>query len=217
MRIVIAALLVNAWPCRYWERQDRWSAPRKSRFIVGDSVRLHGYQNAGGFSPGFPYHYQFISDAPAIADVHGFASGSSTTHPDPIPRNGDVFVKAVQPGLAHVRAKGYRFDLATITVLPQIGPVHIHAETTLAFPGQEVALLAILPGSDEPPLFVWYRGRLGDTSRLIQASTDPQLTFVAPASGPTYFWVQAFAGSATSSAEIVIETAPPPRRRTVRH
>ena len=217
MRIMMATLLVGALAMPLAGAAGPVVRPAEITIRVGENVVLHGYQNAGGLSDGFPYHYEFFSDAPSIATVQGFASGSATTRPDPSPRNGEVFVRALQPGLAHVRAKAYPLHLATITVLPQISPVEIHAETTRVLRGQQVVLIAVVPGYDQPATFFWYRGRIGDITRPIQGSNDPQLTFVAQHTGASYIWVQAFAGPATSSAEIVIETAPPPRRRGATH
>jgi hypothetical protein len=82
--------------------------------------------------------------------------------------------------------------------------------------GQPVVLIAVVAGYDQPSTFFWYRGQIGDGTRLIQASANPQLTFVTEESGKSSIWVQAFAGSESSSAEIVIE-AVVPRRRTAKH
>ena len=216
MRVLITTLLLSALAIPASGAAGPIVSPAKVTIRVGEKVKLHGYQGAG-FSQGFPYHYKFVSDAPAIATIEGFASGSSTTQPDPLPHNGDVFVEAAQPGVAHVRVRSYKLDLATITVRPRIGPVQIHAETTHVLPGQQVVLLAVVPGYDQPSIFSWYHGRIGDTTRPIQASNDPQLPFVATSPGRSYLWVQVFAGPVISSAEIEIETAALSRRRTARH
>src|SRR4051794_16342195 len=57
-------------------------SPAQTTLRVGDRTMLHGYQHPGGLSSGFPYHYLFYSDDDSVATVSGFASGSSTTHPD---------------------------------------------------------------------------------------------------------------------------------------
>jgi hypothetical protein len=217
MRIAIAALLLSVLAMPLVGAAGPVVRPAEITLRAGESAVLHGYQNAGGFSEGFPYRYDFVSDAPAVASVRGFASGSSTTHPDPVPGNGDVFVMANQPGIAHVRAKGYSFDLATITVLRQIAPVEIHTDATRVSAGKRVVLIAVVPGYDQPAVFYWYRGHVGDISNPLQASTDPRLSFVAPSSGVSYFWVQALAGSVSSSAEIAIESVAPPRRHSAKH
>jgi len=214
MRITMIALLISAPALPVMGAAGPVVWPAQITIRVGESVTLHGYQNAGGLSEGFPYHHEFYSDAPGVATVRGFASGSATTRPDPLPGNGDVFVIAIAPGLAHVRAKACCADLAEITVRSQIRPVKIHAETSRVLLGQPVVLLAVAR-YDQPPTFFWYRGQMGDGTRLIQASANPQLTFVAEDSGKSHIWVQAFAGPESSSAEIVIEAAVP-RRRTAK-
>lgn len=217
MRMIIAALFTSALAMPLAGAAGPVVWPAEVTIRVGENVVLHGYQNAGGLSQGFPYHYEFFSDAPDIATIQGFASGSATTRPDPLPRNGKVFVRAVRPGLAHVRIRAHSLDLATIRVLPQIGPVVIQAETTQVRPGQQVVLVAVVPGYDRPATFFWYHGRTNDITRPLQASTDPQLTFVMESSEASYIWVQACAGPVTSVAEILIEAAVPPRRRSTRH
>ena len=173
---------------------------------VGEHALLHGYQHPGGLSGGFPYHYDFSSDAPAVAPVQGVAAGSSFSHPDPNPENGNVYVSAVAAGVAHVRAGQYPpIDLATITVLPQILPVEIHAAATRVLRGYPIELTAVVPGYDQTATFSWYRGRIGDISRLIRASSDPHLALTGSDLGISYIWVQALAGSAASSDEIGFE------------
>lgn len=216
MRIFIATLLLSAVAVPLRGEFGPVVTPSRVTIRVGEEIRLHGYQNAGGLSPGFPYHWRFFSDARDVAEVRGFASGESALEPDPAP-SGRIYVTGRRPGIAHVRIRDYSGHLATITVLPRIEPVQIHAETTRVFPGQEVVLLATVSGYEEPSIFTWYRGRIGDTAHPLQASNDPQWTFIATSPGTSHFWVQAFSGSVSSSAEIAIETAAPPRRRSARH
>jgi hypothetical protein len=189
-------------------------SPKELTMHVGDAAVLAGYQHAGGLSCGFPYHYEFFADVPSVATVRGFASGSSTCHPDPLPDNGVVYVVAVAPGIAHVRTGDYRLDLSTITVLPQILPVEIRAETTRVLSGQQVSLTAVVPGYEQTPVFAWYRGRLGDLTRPIRTSSDPHLTVTVIGAGVSYIWVQALAGAFASSDEIGIEIVQPRRRAT---
>jgi len=187
-------------------------SPKEITMHAGDAAVLGGYQHAGGLSCGFPYHYQFFSDMPSVATVRGFASGSSTCNPDPLPDNGVVYVVAVAPGVAHLRTGGYPVDLSTIIVLPQILPVEIHAEALRVLSGQQVSLTAIVPGYDQAAMFSWYRGRIGDTTRPIRTSSDPRLTTTLTEAGVSYIWVQALAGSFASSDEIGIEIVQPRRR-----
>jgi hypothetical protein len=184
---------------------------------AGETAMLHGWQHPGGFSCGFPYHYEFFSDMPAVATAHGFASGPSVCQPpDNVPYNGVVSVTAVAPGVAHVRADGCCGDLSTITVLPRIA-VEISAQATRVLVGEPVVVTALITGYDQTPVFAWYRGRIGDFSRPIRQSADPRLTFTGSEPGLTYIWVQAFEGSVTSSAEIGIEVLIQPRRRAAQH
>lgn len=213
MRAFVWTLLISASVLPLFGQAGPVVSPSAVTIQVGERVLLHGYQHPGGLSEGYPYHYEFQSDAPAVATVNGFASGSSLVRPDPIPGNGDITVDGVQPGLAHVRAIG--LSLAAITVVPQTRPVEIHAETTRVQRGGQVVLLAVVPDLNQPATFFWYRGPMGDVSRLIQGSTRQDLTFVARDPGASTIWVQAFIGSRTSSAEITVEVVQP-RGRPVR-
>jgi hypothetical protein len=188
-------------------------SPKVLTMHAGETAVLAGSEHPGGLSCGFPYHYNFFSDTPAVATVHGFASGSSACQADQVPDNGVVSVTAVAPGLAHVRAEGCCGDLSTITVLPPIHPVAIYAPATRVLLGQPVVVTALLTGYDQTPFFAWYRGRIGDFSRPIRLSSDPHLMFTGNDPGVSYIWVQAFEGSVTSSAEIGIEFIIQPRRR----
>jgi len=67
-------------------------------------------------------------------------------------------------------------------------------------------------GSNQQTVFSWYRGRIGDFTRPLQTSTDPTLTLTATDAATSFFWVQAVAGFATSSADIGIEVFEPRRR-----
>lgn len=216
MRVMLVTLLAAAVALPLAAAAGPVVSPAEITLHVGEAAILTGYQNAGGLSQGFPYHYDFLSDLPAVAAVRGFASGKATTYPDPIPHNGEIFVTALQAGVAHVRIRDYPLDLATITVLPQIGLVEIHAATAVVTPGQPVVLTAVVRGYDQQATFEWYRGRTDDTTCRIQASTDPQVSFVAQ--HPTeYVWVRASAGPFTGSAEIRLAAAPPGRRRAAKH
>jgi hypothetical protein len=100
-------------------------------------------------------------------------------------------------------------------VLPALLPVEIHPETARVARGQEVVLTAVLSGCDERAMFFWYRGRIGEVTHPIQSSSDPNLKFIANEPGVSLIWVQAIAGSVTSSAAISVDVIQP-RRRTVR-
>jgi len=188
-------------------------SPNEITLRAGDTAILKGYQHPGGLSCGFPYHYEFFSDAPAVAAVHGLASGSSVCHPDD---NGDVYVTAVSPGIAHVRVAACCGDLSTITVLPQLLPVEIRADAVRVLAGQQIVLTAVVPGYEGAPWFSWYRGRLGDSSHPIRTSFDPHLAINVTDAGMSYIWVYAFAGPRASSDEIAIEIIQP-RRRAAGH
>jgi hypothetical protein len=216
MRTIVLILLTTAAALRVAAQAGPAVSPKDVTMHAGDTAVLAGWQHPG-FSCGFPYHYDFFSDMPSVASVRGFASGSSACQADQVPGNGVVYVTAVAPGLAHVRVQGCCGDLSTITVLPQIPPVSIYAQATRVLVGQQVALTAVVPGYDQTPVFSWYRGRIGDYSRLIRVSADPHLTFIGSDLGVSYIWVQAFEGSVTSSAEIGIEIIIPPRRRAAQH
>jgi hypothetical protein len=217
MRTIVWILLTAAAAPRVaGQAAGPYVSPQKITIRAGETAVLAGSQYPG-FGCGFPYHYQFFSDMPSVATVRGFASGSSACQADQVPDNGVVYVTAVAPGLAHVRAVACCGDLSTITVLPQINPVAIYAQATRVLLGQQVALTAVVPGSDQTALFFWYRGRIGDYSRPIRQSADPHLTFIGSDLGVSYVWVQAFEGSVTSSAEIGIEIISPPRRRAAQH
>jgi len=216
MRTILRALLIIVATAPLFGQAGPVVSPKEPTIRAGDSALLLGYQHPGGFSGGYPYHYEFVSDAPGIATVHGFASGSSFTQRDEIPGNGDVHVTAISAGVAHIRANGFISDLATITILPQILPVEIHAEASRVLSGQQIRLTAVVPGYDETATFSWYRGRIGDTTRAIRASSDPHLSLIGSDAGISYIWVQALAGSKASASEISIEVVQP-RRRAAAH
>jgi hypothetical protein len=217
MRTIVLVLLTTAVALRLSAQSGPAVSPNEVTMRAGETVVLHGWQHPGGFSCGFPYHYEFFSDIPAVATVRGFASGPSVCKPpDPVPDNGVVYVTAVAPGVAHVRVDGCCGDLSTITVLPRIA-VEIHADVMRVSVGQPVVVTALVTGYDQAPVFGWYRGRIGDFSRPIRQSGDPRLTFIGGEPGVSYIWVQAFAGSVTSSAEVGIEILIQPRRRAAQH
>lgn len=213
MRAIVFTLLTTAVAFRLAGQSGPAVSPKETTMQVGQNAGLTGSQHPGGLSCGFPYHYNFVSDNPAVAIVHGFASGSSACQADQVPDNGAISVTAVAPGIAHVRAEGCCGDLATITVLPQIHPVELSAQATRVLVGQPVVVTALLAGDGQTPVFAWYLGRIGDYSRPIRQSSDPQLRFVSSDPGMSFLWVQSFAGSVTSYAEIGIEFIIQPRRR----
>lgn len=215
MRAIVLALITSVLALPLAGQSGPAVYPTAVTMRVGETAVLHGYQHPG-FSTGFPYHYEFSSDEPSIATVHGFASGMSLTKPDPIAGNGVVFVTAVREGIAHVIPQTVRLTLSTITVLAPILPVEIRAKATRVLRGQQVVLTAVVPGYDGTPVFAWYRGRMGDMTRRIQASLEPTLTFTGSDLGVSYVWVQALAGAIASSDEISIEVIQP-RSRSVRH
>ncbi len=213
MRTIVFILLTTAVAFRLAGQSGPSVSPKEVTMQVGQTAALAGSDHPGGLTCGFPYHFNFISDMPAVAIVHGFASGSSVCYPDQVPDNGVVSVTAVAPGIAHVRVEGCCGDLSTITVLPQLHPVALYAQPARVLLGQPVVVTALLTGSDQTPVFVWYRGRIGDYSLRLQQSSDPHLTFLGSDPGVSYIWVQAFEGSVTSYAEIGIEFFIQPRKR----
>ena len=216
MRAIVWMLLTIATALPLAGQAGPSVSPKEITMRAGDTAVLMGSQHPGGLTCGFPYHYEFFSDMPSVATVRGFASGSSICHPDQVPENGVVYVTAVAPGLAHVRAVACCGNLSTITVLPQILPVEIRAEATRVLAGQQVALTAVVPGYEGASMFSWYRGRIGDLSRPIRTSSDPHLVLNVTEAGVFYIWVQALAGSFASSDEIGIEVVQP-RRRAAQH
>ncbi|HEV7425978.1 MAG TPA: hypothetical protein VGQ46_06385 [Thermoanaerobaculia bacterium] len=212
MRTAIGILLTAMMATQLAAQAGPVVSPREVTIRVGETATLTGYQHPGGLSAGFPYHFEFWSDTPSVAAVHGFASGQSTTHPDPIPDNGVIYVSGVAPGVAHVRLDGYAPDLSTITVLPRLLPVEIRADATRALNGQQVSLTAVVPGYGQTAMFSWYLGRIGDFAHPIRASTDPHLVFTVTGAGTVHVWVQALAGSVASSDEITIDIIQPRRR-----
>lgn len=213
MRTVIAILLTIS-AIRLAAQAGPAVSPKALTIHVGETAMLNAYQHPGGLSEGFPYHYEFFSDAPSVANVHGFASGQSTTHPDQVPDNGVVSVVGLAPGIAHVRTGSYALDLSTISVLPRILPVEIRAETARALNGQQISLTAVVPGFEEMATFSWYVGPIGDFAHPIRTSSDPHLAFTVTGAGVVQLWVQALAGSMASSDEITIDIIQPRRRAT---
>jgi hypothetical protein len=213
MRAIILSLLTAALAFRMAGQAGPAVSPNEVTMRAGETVVLHGWQHPAGFSCGFPYHYEFFSDMPAVATAHGFASGPSVCQPpDNVPNNGVVSVTAVAQGVAHVRVDGCCGDLSTITVLPRV-VVEIHAEAARVMVGEAVIVTALVTGYDQTPVFSWYRGRVGDFSHPIRQSADSRLTFIGSELGVSYIWVQVLAGSVTSSAETGIELFIPPRSR----
>ncbi|HYM62886.1 MAG TPA: hypothetical protein VEZ11_18515, partial [Thermoanaerobaculia bacterium] len=189
--------------------------PSELTICTGASAILHAYQ-VPGFSVGFPYRYVFDSDAPEIAEIHGFASGQSVVDPGQGSENGNVFVTGRKPGIAHVHETIFNLTLSTITVLPPIQPIEVHADKTFLMKGQQVVLTASVPGYNQQVTYLWYRGRNMDAEHLIQTSSDPNLLFIATSLGTSYISVQASACAVTSSAEIAIEVVEP-RKHAARH
>lgn len=188
--------------------------PSEITLRVGDTAILHAENVPGGLSGGFPYSATFSSDKPSVAGVEGFASGSGYLKPDPLPRNGDVFVKALAPGVAHVRASGFLSSFATITVAPPLVVTVVNG-TPVVVRGQSATLAAALSEPQNDAVFAWYVGHTGDTSRLLQSSSDPVVQLV-PDGGVTNIWVNATAGRWQASAETEI-TVTEARRRSARH
>src|SRR5216684_7095755 len=104
MRAIVFILLTTAVALRLAGQAGPSVSPKEITMHAGENAGLAGSEHPGGLTCGFPYRYDFFSDNPAVAIVHGFASGSSACQPDQVPDNGVVSVTAVAPGVAHVRA-----------------------------------------------------------------------------------------------------------------
>lgn len=192
--------------------------PHEAVIHVGDTIVLMASNEPGGLSTGFPYNWSFTSDNSSVADIHGFAKGSGYLQPDPLPNNGDIFVKGIGPGVAHVGIAGFTAAYATITVETPPLPVQVDPPAVTVDRGLMVILTASVPDR-LVVLFTWYLGRLGDTSHFLQSSNDPTLRFVptSPLTTPTtYVWVQAASTDAISTAEVSIHLTQP-RRRLAHH
>lgn len=187
--------------------------PSEVTLTVGDHVVLHAFDAPGGLSSGYPYYAAFYSDNPAVAGISGVASGTGYGKPDSTPHNGDVFVTAVAPGIAHARYKDATAEVATIIVRAQ--PVLSVHPDSITVPANKPAMLwAGVTDAPSYVTFAWYRGHTGDESKPLQLSSDPALRFT-PQYGTTAVWVRAVSGTWTASAEAKV-TVTSPRRRAVR-
>lgn len=185
--------------------------PRTANVRVGEVVVLHAANEPGGLSSGYPYSAEFSSDAPSVAEIHGFASGSGYLQPYPIPRNGDIFVTGLAVGTAHVRAKGFISDFATVTVEPGFA-VSITPSALVVRHGETVTLSAVMVNGNAVTT-EWYLGRTGDLTHFLSA--ERVLHFEPPAAG-SYVWLRAATATGvimTAEAEIFAA----PRTRAVRH
>ncbi len=189
--------------------------PENSVLGVGDTTVLSAVNWPGGLSSGFPYSWQFESDNPQVAEIHGFASGPGYARFDPIPHNGEVFVTGVTAGVAHVRIQGFAGSWATVTVEAPQMPVVVSPSAVSILSGQTATLSAVIPDANGVT-FAWYLGRLGDATHFLQASTNPILR-LTPVTFPTaYVWVRALStrGESSAEAKINIEMR---RSRAARH
>src|SRR5258708_33377771 len=103
MRTIVFILLTTAVAFRLAGQAGPAVSPKEITMHAGENAGLAGSQHPGGLTCGFPYHFDFISDNPAVAIVHGFASGSSACRADQAPDNGVVSVTALAPRVAHGR------------------------------------------------------------------------------------------------------------------
>jgi hypothetical protein len=187
-------------------------SPASVTLNVGDSAILTATDAPGGFSSGFAYNVTFHSDAPDVADISGFASGSGYFKPDPIPHNGEIYVLAIGPGIAHVHV-GCCYELATVIVKPT--PVlAVQPDDVTVARGKQVTLVASVTDALSPVAYQWFRGHTGDESKLLQLSSSPILTF-APDPGTNAVWLRAMSGTWQSTAEVKV-TVMPVRRRAAR-
>ena len=188
-------------------------SPSSVTMQIGDVFILNAVNAPGGLSSGFRYDVTFYSDDPTIATVTGFASGSGYAAPYPIPDNGNVYVTAISPGIAHVRAKTCCGDLATVIVRPQ--PVlSVQPDEVIATRGKPVTLLATMTDPVWYVTFEWFRGHIGDESRPLQTSASQLLVFM-PEPGTNTVWVRASAVKWQGTAEAKV-TVPVVRRRASR-
>lgn len=186
--------------------------PHALTLRVGQSAVLHAENDPGGLSSGLPYSVKFTSDKRSVAEVTGFASGTGYLQPDPIPLNGNVYVRAIAPGIAHVTSADCCGQLATITVLPQ--PVlRIEPAALTVVQGQPAVFVAFI--SDAPPnvVYCWYAGFSAQTMQLVQQSIDPTLRFT-PDPRLTVVSLRAVAPGWTGLAEARITVVPGRRRPT---
>ena len=185
--------------------------PQTVNVRVGEVAVLHAENQPGGLSSGYPYSAEFNSDAPSVAEIHGFASGSGYLKPDPIPRNGDIFVTGLAIGTAHVRAKGFIASFATVIVEPGFA-VSITPSALVVRHGEMVTLNAVIVNGNAATT-EWYLGRIGDLTHFLSA--ERVLRFEPPAAA-SFVWLRAAtATGVVMTAETEIFAAP--RSRAVRH
>lgn len=183
--------------------------PSGSAVQVGESTVLSVTIWPGGLSSGFPYSMQFSSDNPLVADIHGFASGSSYVHADPIPDNGKIFVTGLAPGVAHVTASGFSQTIATVTVEAKELPVIVSPAALTILSGQTATLTALVPNATGSVVFLWYLGRMNDQSHVLQISSDPILRLTPSNIPTTYVWVRGMSAHGDTSAEVKISVEQP--------
>lgn len=136
---------------------------------------------------------------------------------DRVDRVGEVKITAVSPGTASIYitqpgSPGRWGPFVKVTVRPQPVRVTIASSAMTSIVGRPLTLMAI--GEPAPLAFTWYRGQLGDTAQPLPASGE-ELTFTPTTPGQYSFWVQAAASHGVSSAEIIIDILPLPRRHAV--
>jgi hypothetical protein len=186
-------------------------SPQTVTVRVGEVAVLHASNQPGGLSSGYPYSAEFNSDNPSVAEIHGFASGSGYLKPDPVPRNGDVFVTGLAVGTAHVRAKGFISSFATVVVEPGFA-VSITPSALVVRHGETITLNAVTVNGDAATT-EWYLGHTGDLTHFLSA--ERVLHFAPPAAASTV-WLRAMtATGVVMTAEAEIYAAP--RSRAVRH
>jgi len=93
-------------------------------------------------------------------------------------------------------------------------PVRAEQPIIAARTGQAVQLRA-LSEIAQRTTFLWYAGRIGDTSQLL-AIGGTELTFTPLTSPKQYVWVSAITPCSSTAAEFEIDV-PPARSRAVRH
>lgn len=183
--------------------------PRNVRIAVGEtSVIIVQARWSGIAFPELPtWRFATVDSNVAVGEIE-----MHTTNPVDLPITG------VAPGETSIaqRANG-RFvgsSFVNVTVYcaeePPLTAAEPRIESRL---GEEITLRAMSPIAARSR-FLWYAGRVGDSSRPIPFG-GTELTFAPESSGTHHYWVMATSACSSSSVEFEV-VVKPARRRAVR-
>jgi len=172
---------------------------------TGDQIRVSVYAAWSGLDTSFNYyHWEFVSADERVALVEGTMQSPASS--------GVITITGIAPGETSAQiSRNGNWSWLRIHVVCGFEPPVIAAKPVItALLDQQVSIQAITPTQ---AVFLWYSGRIGDTSHPItDGGAGPELRLIPETFGTRYVWVLARTQCSESTAEFRIDVTPPRRR-----